>query len=261
MSALSSPSDQYRSQVAELTADQREVLARESQEAAFGFKTLADFAAAGRPVPKDLAFNILYLAEARVAQLCKLVGVELDSAKDRESRYAALREANRKIAHLERQLGQGVNPQTLLPAVKTLCDKVRAWWSTEGFGHVSEASVGPYGMSVKLSCFLMNPPRYSADAPATGRKSKEAWLKSLEERGFQLVYPRGDDPAVAATTENQALLEQLIRHSFPSARMGGFSGYLRSEAEPLGSLREVEMFLPNLEEVAALPDNPVGAPA
>lgn len=254
---LSSPSEDYAGQTAELDADQRAVLLREAQHIMFAFKTLVDFSQKDSAVPRDLAYNILYTSESRMAELGKLLGVELDSAKAREERYAALRAANYKVANLERQLGQAAEPATVLPAVAALCEKVRAWWRNEGFGHVSEVSIGQYGMTVKLSCYLMFRTMLDSDSPITDKQSKADWYKSLEDRGFELVYARNDEPMVAATTENQELLEELVLQTFPSARLASFSAHFRSRGpgeSPQSALRDFELFLPQLAEVAALPD-------
>jgi len=256
---LRSPSEEYAGQEAALNPDQRAVVQREAREAMFALKTLVDFSAQDEPLRLDLAFNILYTTEARVAELGKLLGIELDSAKARAARYAELRAANYKVANLERQLGQAATPATILPAVASLCEKVRAWWRRDGFGHVSEVQVMQYGMSLKLSCHLMFRTMLDSESPLTDKQSKADWYQSLEARGFELVYANNDEPMVAATTENQQLLEELVRKAFPSARMATFTAHFRgtgSNDHAESVLREFEVFLPELAEVAALPDLP-----
>lgn len=256
---LRSASEDYAGQTLALTPDQRAVLKREAVAVMQALRTLVDYGDEEDPVPLDLAFNILYVSESRMADLGKLLGIELDSLKARQERYSALREANYKVANLERQLGQAASPATVRPAVATLCQKVRAWWRQEGFGHVSEVSVGEYGMAVKLSCYLMFRTMLDSDTPLTDKQSKEDWYKSLQERGFELVPSRNDDPMVAATTENLQLLEELIRKAFPSARLGTVSAQFAnggSDDYSRTGLRELDIFLPELAEVAALPDLP-----
>lgn len=249
---LNSPSEKYKGKFSALTDDQQAVVVREAQEALFGLKTLADLSKSGPAVPLDMAYNILYVTEARVAELSKILGIELDSTKDREERYAALRAANLKVANLQRMLGQAASPELVKQGVDVMIDKLRAWWEADGFGYTSDAHVTGNGMYAKLSCSL-NTRSYSySRTPVSDRQSQEDWLKSLQEHGFELVHVRNDDPAVAATEENQKLLKDLLTSKFPSVRLFSFNGYMNQDQKP--TLREVEVFFPDLTEIAALPE-------
>lgn len=252
---LSRPSEEYAGQVVELDAQQRADFIKEAQEAGFALSSLADFASEPA-LSRELAFNILSATESRLAQLSQLAGVEMESANAREARYGELRRANTRIRDLERQLGTSVGPATVLPAVAVLCEKVKRWWADKGFGHVSEATVGPYGMSVKLSCYLCLGSSWRKRRSSTGDDSEEQWREQLRQQGFELVLDRRDGWAVAASSHNQARLEALVFETFPSARLVQFSAHMtggRGDGTRHNTLRELELFLPELSEVAALP--------
>lgn len=250
---LSNPSERYKDQTTTLTPDQQAVVVREARESMFALKTLADTTASDPEVSLELAFNILWVTESRVAELCKLLGLELDSAKEREERYAKLREANMRVHNLERLLGQAAGPDVVKQGVNVMIDKLRAWWETHGMGYTSEAHVTGSGLSAKFSCSLgMRSFSYSR-TPVSDRQSEKEWLASLQERGFVVVHKRNDDPALAATEANQNLLIELLKNQFPSARPFSFKGYLSHDTP---TLQEIEVFFPDLKEIAALPELP-----
>lgn len=248
--ALLSPSAGYEGQQVELTPEARAVAQKEARDAKFAFATLEQMLQDSPSMPKATAHSILYVAEAYMATLARVLDVEIESAQARAQRYAALKAANLEITNLRRQVGQAVSVDSIRPVVEVLCRKVRAWWADQGFGHVSEVSLHESVMQVKLSCYLMTP--YGI------RKTTEQWHQSLRDQGFELVRPRGDDVSVLANNHNQEVLERLVLTAFPSARFHTLQTHYAGSGSPDQPrhlvMRELELYLPNLAEVAALPE-------
>jgi len=252
------PQDEYLGQTTVLSADQAEVLEREARSDAFGVAHLVTLAKQGEPIAKGLAYAVLSVRESRLAEFTKIFGIELDSATARADRFAALRAANIRVAQLEHQLGAAVPVDALQLALRSMEEQLRGWWRALGLGHVAEVSFGGYGARMKLSCGLSSRrPWAGSDTPATDRQAHAEWVAALREKGFHLVpAPVNKCAVVLADCEiNQQLLCSLVRSALPSAQFeGSRSVYFGTETTGRAPvLRDVTFFVPELQDIAALP--------
>jgi hypothetical protein len=233
-----------------LDEDQSAVVRREVQSMLSALHYLAESLA---PVQRQLVHSILYVSEARLAQLGALTGVETDSAADRERRHTEIRAAHERVRELERQLGGAVTAEQTKQAVAHLIRKVEAWWRREGLGHVRETVMDGYGMTVTLSCMLFGTTALTdSSTPVSDKANRAAWLKSLEDRGFVLAEKQGNIGNLAACDASRDALVRLVQSAIPSAQFHSISTRLGRGAVPVMS--EVRFYIPNLEDVTALPD-------
>lgn len=235
-----------------LDEDQSAVLRREVRGMLAALHHLAEVFEPGKPIERNLVYNILYTSESRLAQLGEITGVQTDSAAERERRYAGIRAANVRVHEMERQLGGAVNAEQTKLAVARLADKLRHWWRHEGLGLMQDATLDAWGgMTVTLSCSLFGTtPLTDSSRPISDKADRASWLKSLEERGFVLTEGRGSVGHLVACDASRDALVRLIKDKLPSAHFQTIK--TRSGQGELPVLEDVRFCIHNLEDVAAL---------
>lgn len=234
-----------------LTEDQTAVALRTISDAQRGLATLAEFLKKGHQLEHELARNILYLGESHIAQLGTLLGVETDSAKDKEKRYGELRDANLRVCALETQLGKEQSPETVQLAIRQLTQTVYAWWCHEGFGHISEIHFGEYGCTVRFSLTLFGD-FWLTDSPTpiSDKERRRAWHDALAARGFVLAMKDRDAVLVDCDASRAALMD-FFAQRLPSAKVRALVNRYR---EPTGfELVDAEVYIRNLADIANLP--------
>ena len=237
-----------------LDEDQSAVVQRELKEMMSALHYLTQLMVPGKAIDRELVYNILYVSEARLAQVGAATGVETDSAAERERRHAGIRTANERVRELERQLGGESTAEQTAQSVALLTRKLNGWWRHEGLGHVRSAVVDSCGhMSVVLSCMLFGSTALTnSDTPVSDKARREAWLASLTERGFVLHPGSGSVGNLVDCDSSRNALVSLVRAAIPSARFQGTESQT-SRKETL-VLREIRFYVTNLEDIAALPD-------
>ncbi len=256
------PSEAYAGQTKELDADSRAVVLREIQEDISMLAFLGDAVKANSPVALDLAANVLYLKESRLATLAELFGLELDSVKAREARYAELRAANTKIRDLKKELGASGSPKQTSSHLSLLGDKLNLWWDVYGFGHISELTFTRYGgAQAQFSCMLFGRrPLISRRRPVSDKAQTEQWLAGLAVRGFELYQEPGErDLSLKDSDTNRRLLAELFKAHFPAALITATTNHY--DRSGVATLKDVHVFFPGLEELDALPSEEPDEPA
>lgn len=246
--------DEYAGQTRQLTPDEVAHLVKELSEDGFATKALIDFVREGA-VDKQLAYSVLYTKEARLAEFCKLLRIELDSAAERENRYADLRHANETIRRLEVQLGQQVSARHLQAGLKVLSNKLNRWWDVAGFGHIAGIAFTQYGgLRARFSCHLFSDVRVQyRDRPVSQEQAYKAWLEELRRRGFELVQESNErEPSLADSDTNRRLLVALFRDTFPSAKVAATANHYTTSGQAV--LRDITVHVHKLEDVEALPE-------
>lgn len=203
---------------------------------------------------RNLASNALTVAESHLHAVFKLVGIESESAAERASRYAALREANRRIRELEGELGRTVTAAATQQSIKGLADIVKRWWGRHGFGHVAQIDFGAYGLcKLRLSCHLAGHREYvDCDDNPARKPTFEEWFAQLEARGFQFHREgssRSDIELLDCDT-NRDLVRALVLDAFPSAAIGSMVN--RGTRNGRMVLQDVEVYVYELLEIEAL---------
>lgn len=234
-----------------LDPDKRAVAAREIRDIHLGLAALTDFLQKDAVVTVEFVHNVISVVEYRLGELARELGVETDGTVQREERYAKLREANGRIRELEGLLGNAEAPELTQMALKKLHERLNGWWDLEGFGHVSEVAFGPYGAEVNFSCSLFGDFRLTdSRSPVSDKERKALWHKSLEDRGFELLWD-GREPSLKDCDRTRRVLAELFSGRLPSAKISSYVNH----ASRVGAfeLRSVTVFIRRLEEILALP--------
>jgi hypothetical protein len=159
------------------------------------------------------------------------------------------------VRELEAQLGNAQSPELTQLGVRTLEERINAWWRHEGFGLVSETTFGPYICKVKLSCGLYGD--YSStlsETPISDKERKRLWLDSLREQGYVLTDEK-HEVGVLDCDASRAALCAFISSRLPTARIVSFENHVRRQSGYV--LRGAEVIIRDWEEIMALP---VGKP-
>lgn len=238
-----------------LDADDRAVLLREMREQMSGFGFLVNMLANGKEIPRQMAYSVLYMAESRTDKMCKLTGIELDSMKVRDERYARIRSLNEQVRALKDELGKGGSVDQTSAHLKVVYDKLNAWWDRDGFGHISEFSVSQYGnVEVKFSCTLFGDFRITgSDTPVSDKELKKLWHASLQERGFEIrEVPSDRDPVLVDCDKSRQALEDLFSGTFPSAEIVETTNHHNGRGSCM-VLKDVRVLFRDMQEIVDLP--------
>ncbi|HGO6081882.1 TPA: hypothetical protein ACK3PA_006379 [Burkholderia cenocepacia] len=240
-----------------LSADQQAVARKKINDMHHAVATILSVLKESAEIDAQLATNCVKVAEFNLADLCKALGVETFSAKEREQRYADLRAANMRVHDLETQLGSTVAPEAVQHAIKNIAQHLNKWWRCDGFGYVHDLEFGAYGVCHgKFSCSLNGHFRLiDSDTPVSDERNKADWIESLRERGFELVKD-DRDWAIADCDANRAALVSLITTNIPSAKVFKFENVNRWRASGF-VLRHAEVYIDQLSEILTLPVPPV----
>jgi hypothetical protein len=238
-----------------LNEDQQVVMAKALNRCCSGLQTLVEFANHGI-LDAELCRNVLSTTEHELANVSKIIGVEIDSAANIERRHAKLRAANMRIHELEAQLGSLVTARHLQQGMEQFNKKLHSWWDLEGFGLVSEVKLSAYGnCEVTFSCSLFgsNGGIFSK-TPVSDKERHKLWLEDLGKRGFVLVKSRHHGEAIVDCEASRQVLSQLFAQRMPSARITSYTNW--GDTNELFTMRDVKVVIRDLADIETLPQMP-----
>lgn len=249
----------YDGQHKTLSADETEVLKKAFSDEIFGLRMLLDEVTKTGQADLQMVYAVFSVSEGQRDRACKMLGVEMESAAQREARHSQLRKANGLIRELESQLGQGATPEACTEFLRGLTAKMDYWWDVHGFGYIREMRFNRWGsMEVEFSCSLVGDYVLTGSTtPASDRELKKTWLQSLSEQGY-VVQPseRGSDASLVDCDQTRQTLQKLFSSHFAHARITSTENhYERGTAR----MRGVTVLFQNLPEVHALPTRPADA--
>ncbi len=239
-----------------LNPDQQSTTARLIKDSSLAFSQLLSMINSNN-IESEYATSILSLVEFNLANLANSIGVYTNTASDIEERYAKLKQANSRIRELERQLGEAANINLVGPSIELLEDKMRYWWSVDGFGHLSEFSVSKGFANIKLSTTLFGrSPGIMSDSPISSKELQVLWLQSLRDQGYVFLSDnRGSDKELIDCDKNKALISALIINTLPSAVIKGTTNQGNRYGQLI--LREIDIFVRDLNDLNNLTNRPV----
>lgn len=237
-----------------LSADQQAVALREISDLLHSLTVISGELSKNRPLEREFTRNIFYIAEASLANLSRVTGIETESAERREERYGELRRLKQRVQELEGLVGAGQSPDQLQLSVRSLMERLRHWWGKDGLGHISEVHLDGYGqLEAKLSCHLFGNFR-STDSivpvPDKGRKAQ--WHDALRARGFVIGEGADAQDSLVDCDASRQALSQLVTGALPSAQVYSISNQGSGNGTLL--LVDVHVFVRRLSDLSALPE-------
>lgn len=159
------------------------------------------------------------LIESYFSEAAKLLNYESHLLAEKERRYTELRKANETIRELNEKLGSTKPIDGLAEQLEYLRDKVRDWWSLEGFNHISDDHFSPYGGFKARFCFMLNSSRVLSRTPKTDKKKKKDHIQHLRDMGF-IFHDESKDSYeklhLIDNETNRKLLLKMLKQRFPS---------------------------------------------
>lgn len=237
-----------------LNADQLAVAHRLARDLQFAVGTVDQQLKRAGSVEDELARNVLRVSEHTLAELGTLLGIPTQTKAEIEERSALLRAANLRVRALEAQLGAQQQPSDVKLGLKTLDERLHAWWNLEGFGHISKLQFGAHGCEIALSCHLFGNFSLTRSATPVSDKSRRAqWLDSLRERGFELGGDEDRELVLVDNDNNRAAIASLVRSRMPSARVQSFENSCIGNTGRL-ALREIHLWVRDFSDILSLPE-------
>jgi hypothetical protein len=203
-----------------LTADQRAVAKREAAQAASAMSYVKSLLEGAGAPSRDAIHSGLYVVESTLMHLCKATGIELETAAEREARYAEIRARNERIRELEGLLGGDMTAEGLSAGLKHYGKLLEDWWDARGFGYIREIEFGKWGgCKLALSCKPQCDTYTSSNTPESDREAKRLWIEGLVGHGYSLIPEdeRGTHYDLEDTPRGRELLMALIAEDLPSA--------------------------------------------
>ncbi|KVP75248.1 hypothetical protein WJ96_05685 [Burkholderia ubonensis] len=239
-----------------ITKDKRAVALSHVSEIELAISTLSNAlrheATLKTGLSAEMAQTLLGSAEFRLADLCKKLGVEIDSVRAQEARFARLREAQHRIRELEAQLGAEQTPESIQASLKLMDQRLNHWWDLDGFAGPVKPSFQKYGCQANFSCHLFGDFR-DPEAPVSGKEKYKNWLELLRERGFVLVEEDRDWSIVDCDASRDALTQLFSR--IPSARIEKVENIRRNNVNSF-IVRSVDVYISDIADILKLPAKP-----
>ncbi|SAL01616.1 hypothetical protein AWB80_08166 [Caballeronia pedi] len=241
------------SPIIELSPDQQAVAKKKLHDIGQSISMLHSFLEKGRPIEEDFAKSVACVVEYKLDDLCKALNIETFGTKEREERYAKLREANTQIHELEKQLGNTLSADATQESIKNIAAHLNKWWDLDGFGFIRELEFGQYGVCKgEFSCSLNGTFRLiDSDTPVSDKENKKTWIDTLRERGFELVEDSRDWHILDCDASRKALID-LFAARLPSAKVIKFENFCRQPASGF-ILRSAQVYIYKISEILDLP--------
>jgi len=235
-----------------LNADEQAVVSKAIRDIEMAARFLRESVKTGT-AQKDPLYSALSVIESQLACLCKKTGIEIDSASEREARYAEIRKANLRIRELEQQRGAQVDPQAIGLGLKHLSDRLDSWWDEHGFCYIHDVSFSKWG---GLEATLALNPRARmhsfSETPVTDRLTYDQWLDNLQAQGYSINREDGrGDESLEDTPRARELLLALISEHLPSARISAVNTTMARKSQTF-LLRDIKLYVHDLRDIARL---------
>lgn len=250
MDILSFPHNEDSDDERVLDADQQAVAQRELREMIFGLSHLLKTVTENGTMHVGTTRAVFSVAESRLVDIAKLVGIEIHTQVEQEDRYARLRAANIRIRDLERQLGAAVTPDVIQMGVQSVCDRLNKWWDQRGFGYIGDLRMTQYGhIEANFSCMLTGTWALTGSkTPISDKEAKALWIASLAERGFVLTDDDGD-PAILDCDQSRQALRELFA-DIPSASIVSTTNHTNRHGSCV--LRDAKVYIRKLQDIEAV---------
>lgn len=164
------------------------------------------------------------LLESYTVEALKALDFDSILQKQSEVRYEEIRQANKRIQRLEKELANK-HPLSGLPNLfKKTQDIINKWWKDEGFSWVNDVKMlGDGSLEVSFGFHLLSRVPFLSENPKSDHEKLQKHIRSLRDYGFEFFEssPQGIFKSnLIDTAENRKLLNQLVLSRFPSFQMG-----------------------------------------
>lgn len=126
--------------------------------------------------------STLSISEYSFKNISSALGYDSIIAKKMEERYSEIREANRKIHALEKELEnksfENITSVEVKDYIESIENKIRKWWKTFGFCYVKGVKVNGSRIIVNFGFSTISDYLEEIENPATEKRARESWRES-----------------------------------------------------------------------------------
>lgn len=231
-----------------LNADQKATFLKTTKDMFFAVKQLHEWVQ-DDSLTEDMAGILPNLIEGHFCDIAKQLDFQSVLTKEKEERHKQIREANRRIHDLERQLGEMKALDGLPHQLKHLANTVSDWWDKYGFHHVSDEYFTEYGFYKARFCFMLDYISTCSETPVTDEENKRNRLQKLSEEGYDIVYGRnGRSPKLLDNDNNRTRIVELIKGRFPSAVVYKIDNHF-DRSGGYFTIRDMEVYIYELSDI------------
>lgn len=174
---------------------------------------------------KESIPNIVESSMKKVNEKIGYTGNKSERAKEMEESYISYLQG--EVKKLENTLKDSSSMSGLSSNAKLAFDKIKKWWSTEGFYYISEQKITEGGaIVVKFGFMLESFTSFYSDTPETDKKKLQTKKEYLEDQGFQFSKVERADKNIIDNDKNRKLLRKLVKEAFPSAEVFSYENNL-----------------------------------
>lgn len=233
----------------EISANDKEAVKKELTHLIHAAHSLLDDIKKDQLRPEN-AGMMVSLLESYQVDVGKLLGYETELAKQREERFVEIREKNKEIDELQKQLASNKPIDGLQEQLRHLYDIVNKWWSEEGFYHISDYRYYALGHVGLKFCFMMDYKYSRQRDPENGTMNREEYLEYLKKQGYEPVYSEGNGMFLLDTEANRKVLKDFLKSRFPSIRINKYENRNMSRTdEDCMVIFEIDATIANLHDI------------
>ncbi|MBG9730736.1 hypothetical protein ABD87_14630 [Lysinibacillus sphaericus] len=239
------------------TEDQKAVTEREIKGAYGALSMLLELVQKDN-LNDEMKETLPNLIESRLNTIKEVIGFtgeETESVK--EMHQSLVQYQQKQIEDLKKALSNQNSIESISATVKMALDKIDKWWDIEGFEYIREKSITANGnISLKFGIMLDSFTSQYSTTPVTNKHNLQTKVQYLIDKGFQFTpKKRGYELDLIDNDKNRALVIELIKNAFPSARISEFKNYLRrtnNEKDDYFVLKEIDVMIYDLSDVENL---------
>lgn len=164
-----------------------------------------------RILTRNDVHTIMSLNASYHSDLGKLLNYSDIIVQEEEQRHKEIREANLEIRALKEELGGKQTPASLQAGLMNVENKIRTWYTREGFHYMADEHFSAYGIYGKLT-----------DELTANVHEWDVWPKNAQPDFAQ----KGKRLHLLDTDNNRKKMETLIATALPGGMVQGYESHI-----------------------------------
>lgn len=192
--------------------------------------------------------TLLACLENYTKDVCVTMGYDSVIEREKKERYSEIRELNTDNRELRRQLGEKVSNEDAREKMKNMCDAVRKWWQTNGFGFLKDdVFIGNGYYKATFSGWLTH--RDTTDDLSSKQKSEKFAKMGFDiSEGEKADY--SSDRHILDTDNNKRLLKKMLKEKYPSLEILEYRSHAwRNKDNGIAQICDIEIMIYDLNDI------------
>lgn len=240
-----------------LNENEKKVSLRETRNAVHSLSTLHDFIR-NNNLTIEMRETLMSLTDSYVKEIKEIINFTGNPTERIQSLNKSTHELkNKEIQELKDALKKQHTIVGLTSNIKLMFEKIEKWWDIEGFEYIKEKNISSKGYVQLTLGFLLD--SFSLEyskTPVSDEEELKTKVAYLQEKGFVFASKTsGNGYELLDTDNNRLLLEQLIKETFPSAKLYSVRNHYRENRrnnESFFVIRYVELVIYDLNDIEQL---------